>query len=313
MNLTVAFAAAGTLVLWASAFPMIRLALREGYGPGELTLARFVIATVTLVIILCLRTSSRGGIRGALLPASEWKYLVPLGFIGVALYHLALNYGARTTDAGTVAMLIATSPVFTAGLAVLLLGERLKATGWIGIAVSCSGAVLIAVGKDGRLGLSPGAALVLLAAMLAAMWAVMQRPIVRRIGPMRTTTYATCIGTVFLLPFLPSLIRTVQSASVSTNIGVLYLGILPAAIANVLWAYALGKVPASRLAVFMYLMPPISIFIAWLFLNEVPTTLAMIGGAIAIAGVVIVNTSKGSSAARIAQQAVPSPAANAGD
>jgi hypothetical protein len=82
--------------------------------------------------------------------------------------------------------------------------------------------------------------------------------------------YSTCFGTVLLLPFVPHLVHDVRSAPWLATWSVVYLGVFPAAIANTLWSYSLSKVPASRLAACMYLMPPIAIAIAWLVNDEVP-------------------------------------------
>ena len=55
------------------------------------------------------------------------------------------------------------------------------------------------------------------------------------------------------------------------------------------WAYTLARIPAGRAASFLYLVPAVSLGIAWLWLGEWPTWLALLGGAVAISGVVIVN------------------------
>jgi drug/metabolite transporter (DMT)-like permease len=55
------------------------------------------------------------------------------------------------------------------------------------------------------------------------------------------------------------------------------------------WAYTLARVPAARAASFLYLVPAVTLGIAWIRLSEWPTWLAVLGGAIVILGVVIVN------------------------
>jgi drug/metabolite transporter (DMT)-like permease len=306
MNWSVALAAATTLVFWASAFAAIRHALKHGYGFGELTLGRFLIASIVLLVVSAVR-------RVPTPPRGEWKWLALVGFIGVPCYHLSLNFGARTVDGGTVAMIISTAPVYTAVLAVLFLRERLKPLGWLGIAISCCGAMTIAIGKGGHVQIETGTVVILVAAGLSALWAVIQRPVARRIGATAVTTYTTCFGTILLLPFLPSLSKSLSTASPGATLAIIYLGIFPAAIANTLWSFCLSRMPASRLAVFMYLMPPMAILFAWLFQKEVPRPIALAGGAVAILGVIIVNRTKGDTAAKVAQQSVPSPASGAVD
>ena len=76
----------------------------------------------------------------------------------------------------------------------------------------------------------------------------------------------------------------------AATLAVVYLGIFPAAIAYVLWNYALSRMPATLLSSFLYLSPVIASFIAWVWLGEVPALLTILGGAIAIVGVILVQT-----------------------
>jgi drug/metabolite transporter (DMT)-like permease len=68
-----------------------------------------------------------------------------------------------------------------------------------------------------------------------------------------------------------------------------YLGVFPGALAYLAWNYSLSKAPASILASTLNISPVPAIIIAWIWLNEIPTALAIIGGAVAIAGVLVVN------------------------
>jgi drug/metabolite transporter (DMT)-like permease len=68
---------------------------------------------------------------------------------------------------------------------------------------------------------------------------------------------------------------------------VLYLAVLPGALAYFAWAYALVRVEAARLARTLYFVPAITILLSWVLLGEGPGASALAGGALAIAGVVI--------------------------
>jgi drug/metabolite transporter (DMT)-like permease len=67
--------------------------------------------------------------------------------------------------------------------------------------------------------------------------------------------------------------------------GLIYLGLVPTAIAFCTWAYALSRMSAGSLGVTTYLVPPITIAVAWPTLGETPPALALAGGVLALIGV----------------------------
>lgn len=284
IDLGVVIALAFTLIFWASAFAAIRLCLRPGaYSPGHLALFRFLVASVTMLFCCIVMRARRPEKR-------DVPTFFMMGFLGVAVYHTALNYGQRTVSAGAASFLINTAPVFTALLAMIVLRERLRFWGWIGIMLSLSGILVIAQGEGTGLKIDPNALFIVLSAFAASIHMVVNKGVLRRYSALESTTYTILCGTLFLLVFSPGLWTTIQNAPRSATIAAIYTGVFPAALAYASWAYVLSRLPASQTATFLYLMPGLAVVIAWLWLGEVPRLATLVGGLLALAGVVLVNT-----------------------
>jgi drug/metabolite transporter (DMT)-like permease len=272
-------AALFTVTAWASAFVGIRAAGEE-LSPGALSLFRLVVAAVALGALVVVR-------REPLPTRADLPRLLVVGTLWFGIYNIALNAGERRVDAGTASMLVNVAPILIAVLANRVLGEPFARFLGLGLAIAFAGVIVIAIATSDGLTLSFGAALCLLAAVVYSIAVVTQKPLLAHNSAI-TVTFAACvIGLVVCLPFAPQLASELGDASGSTIAWGLYLGLVPTAIAFTTWAYALARTEAGRLGALTYLVPPIAILLGWAMLDEVPPALAFVGGALALAGVVV--------------------------
>jgi drug/metabolite transporter (DMT)-like permease len=276
-------AAAVTVMLWASAFPGIRAGL-VGYRPTQLAVLRYLVASILLLLVAPLAHVRVPLIR-------DIPTLAVLGGVGITAYNLALNYGETRVPAGAASFLGNTVPIFTAVLASFFLHERLRSLGWMGLLVSFTGSAVIAFGSGGGYGFNPWTALVLAAAIFQAIFFVLQKPLLRSYRPMELTAYAIWSGTIFNLAFLPGLKDAVIRSPQSATLAAVYLGVFPASIAYLAWAFVLSRRSAQEAGSFLYLVPVVSVIIAWVWLGEKPSALTLIGGALTLGGVVLVTAS----------------------
>jgi len=281
-------AAAGTVLLWASAFPAITVAVR-GLGPAGLAVARLAVASAALAVAAPLM-----GVRR---PKPRDLPLIALcGLAGMTGYQLLLNAGERVVPAGTASLLVATAPVYASLLAVAFLGEHATrrpgaSQHWAGSAVALAGTALIAASHG--LGFGTSALIVLAAAVLQAIFHTAQKPLLARYTGFEVTAYAMWAGTVFVLPWTGSLLRALWGPGAHAGgaaIGsAVFLGLAPSAAGFVLWAYAMARTDVGRVTVSLYLVPAAAIGISLVWLGEIPGPAELIGGAIALAGVVLAS------------------------
>ncbi|SFT79840.1 DMT family transporter [Arthrobacter sp. ov118] len=267
-----------TVVLWASAFVGIR-AVGPSFSPGSLTLGRLAVAAVVLGLLVVpkLRTLPRG---------REWWPILAYGVMWFGGYNVALNAAEHMLDAGTSALLINVNPILVAVMAGIILKEGFPRWLLIGSLVAFGGVAVIALGSGQRSTADvAGVLLCLLAAALAAVSVIVQKPVLRKFPAAQATWFGIMIGAICCLPFSGQLVAELQAAPLPATLGLVYLGIFPTAIAFTTWAYALSLIDAGRLAATTYLVPGTTILISWLVLGEIPTIWGLVGGVICLVGV----------------------------
>jgi drug/metabolite transporter (DMT)-like permease len=193
--------------------------------------------------------------------------------------------------AGDSALIIASTPVLVAILAVIAGSDVLTRSKLVGGLVSFLGvALVIASGAGLSLGESlAGEAITLLAAFCWSVYLAFGAPFLGRHTPLRATTWATVAGTIVLAP-----VAIVQLASAGLTevpvdaIGaVLYSGFLAAGVSNVIVQNGVKVIGPTRTSAFQFLVPALAVVFAFLFLAEPIRPGQVLGGLVIVAGVLI--------------------------
>lgn len=269
-----------TVTLWGSAFVGIRAA-GVAFSPGSLALGRLLVS--------CLLLGGVALIRRDLLPSR--RDLVPIAVYGVlwlAVYSTALNAAERIVDAGTASLLVNVGPIVVAILAGRFLGEGFPARLFAGCAIAFAGCALIGFATaQSRTGAVAGIVLLGIAVLAYSTAIVVQKPVLARVPSFQVTLFGIVAATIACLPFAPGLASELGRADPNAIAWVLYLGAFPTAIGFATWGFALRRTRAGQLGTLTYLAPVVAVLLSWAVLRETPPWLAIVGGALALAGVYV--------------------------
>jgi drug/metabolite transporter (DMT)-like permease len=285
------------MVLWAANFIVVKSALVV-LPPVGFTFLRFVLASGTLFVLLRLREGSVGLPRRDLLP------ICGLGALGFGVYQILWTTGLSTVPAGDSALIIASTPVLVAFLAVLAGSDVLTRGKLVGGITSFVGvAIVIASGEGLTLGSEiAGEAITLVAALCWSVYLAFGAPFLGRHSPLRATAWATVAGTVVLAPlaFVQLGASSITSLPPAAIGAVLYSGFLAAGVSNVVVQNGVKVIGPTRTSAYQFLVPALAVVLAALVLSEPIRPGRVAGGLIIVLGVLITRGSIGLGDRRLA-------------
>jgi drug/metabolite transporter (DMT)-like permease len=267
-------------LIWGLAFVAIR-ELDTQLGFINLTLLRWLVAATGYLVLLPFVGKAKVKFAKADLPR-----LLVIGFLNVAVYHLALNYGEITVSAGLAGLLITLGPVFSVLLAAAFLREKVGARLVLALALAMGGAAVLFAG-DLPAGVAPwGPLAVVLAALSYAMFGLLSRPLVKKYGALHVAIWAGVVGTVMILPLISaSFVSDVSRLPLSGWEALLYLSLLSTVAGYSMFYTLVGRVGVSRLMIQLYLAPVVSVVGGVLLLGETVSGYTLLGGGLMLLAV----------------------------
>lgn len=263
---------------WSSSFVFIRLCLHS-YSPGALALFRYLIVSAVMLIFYCrLEKRHRPTVNQCI-------QLFFLGFTGIGLYMIALNYGEITVSASITSFIIGMNPIVSMIWAMIFFREKISTKRWLGVGVSVIGLFIIAAATFHHGSINWGIAIILFAVLCAGIYNVGQKPLLKTFHPIEVAAISAWTGTLAMLIFIPSLIHQIPQASWAATSSIIYLGVIPGAIGYAAWSYAVSsELPVSKVVLSLYALPLFTTLLGWLMLGEMPSMMELIGGCVVLLG-----------------------------
>jgi drug/metabolite transporter (DMT)-like permease len=279
-------------------FVATKAALRE-LSPVTLIFTRFALGVAVLVLVLKLRRES------LIAPRNSWPMLAIMGFVGIFLHQMVQAHGLTLTTAVRTGWLIGVTPIWSAVLAALFLGEGFGPRKILGLLIGLAGALLVITrgelsGDVLALPATRGDLLVLLSTWTWAIYTILGRDTLKRLGSARATAAAMFAGWAMMIPFFiaGSGWHEYRDLSSTTIIAILFLGIGCSGLGYWFWYAALERIDASQVASFLYLEPLVTVLSAVALLGETVALSTILGGLLVLAGVLTVQAAPSRTAAR---------------
>lgn len=255
---------------------------------GAMVFYRFLFATLGLAPLLITHRPR--------FSAAEWRTLLIASLLGVPVQFLIQFKGLSLTTVSHAALMVGTMPVILAVGATIFSRERLHALGWGALALSTSGAALIALGGSHRPTANgpslTGDLLVVFSLIIALFWILINKHLMERHSHVVVTAYGIAAGTLMLAAYVPFAygVPPVHGVSTKAWAALIGSGLLCTATTTLLWNWGMTQVPASQAGVLLNMEPLIGSLLGVFVLSEHLGPLAWMGGAMILSAAIALTS-----------------------
>lgn len=273
--------------LWGPSFVFIKVGV-ETIPPMTLVFGRVALAAVLLYVVL---RWQHGRLPGSL---TIWKHIAVVALIHNAIPFFLFAWGEQYVDSALASILNGTIPLFTILLAHFFTqDDHLTPAKVIGVLVGFAGMLVLVYPsfQDGVVATAWGVLALVLASFLYGVAIVYGRNHLRGLPPLVAPTGQMMMASLYLLPLMLLLERpwTLPAPSMPSILSMLALAVLGTALAFIVYYKLLERAGASYLSMVAYMIPVFGIFFGVILLDEQLTSEMILGGALILFGVMIVN------------------------
>lgn len=269
------------VIIWGTTFVSTKVLIQHGLGPIEIMFYRFVLAYFCLLMVSHKR-----------LWADNWKdefMLMLSGLTGGTFYFIAENTALGITQASNVALLVCTTPIFTALLVHWIFKEPLRRNMIIGSIIALIGVGLVVFSGSVLLQINPlGDFLSIMAALMWAVYCLILKPLGKKYPTAFITRKVFLYSVISLLVYFlfdPLQVKTEVLFHPVVTLNLLFLGIVASMLCFIAWNAAVKVLGPSRTANYIYVQPFSTLVLSSIILSEIITLASMIGALCIIGGV----------------------------
>ena len=269
------------VIIWGTTFVSTKVLIQNGLGPIEIMFYRFVLAYFCLLMVSHKR-----------LWADNWKdefMLILSGLTGGTFYFIAENTALGITQASNVALLVCTTPIFTALLVHWIFKEPLRRNMIIGSIIALIGVGLVVFSGSVLLQINPlGDFLSIMAALMWAVYCLILKPLGKKYPTAFITRKVFLYSVISLLVYFlfdPLQVKIEVLFHPVVTLNLLFLGIVASMLCFIAWNAAVKVLGPSRTANYIYVQPFSTLVLSSIILSEIITLASMIGALCIIGGV----------------------------
>ena len=276
-----------TVIIWGTTFVATKVLLQHGLGPIDIMFYRFLLAYFCLLVISHKR-----------LWADNWKdegMLMLAGLTGGTLYFIAENTAIGISQASNVALLVCTTPIFTALLTHFIYNEPLRKNMMIGSIIALIGVGLVVFSGSVILKINPlGDFLSIMASLMWAVYCLILKPLGNRYPTVFITRKVFLYSILSLLVYFlfdPLCMQADVLLQPVVMYNLLFLGIVASMLCFIAWNTAVKALGPSHTANYIYIQPMSTLVLSSIILSEVITLTSLIGAACIIGGIYLAEKS----------------------
>jgi len=274
------------MLLWGGGWTALKI-LTVHVGVEVLSLWRFIIMFISFIpILFFLKTPLR-------LPKESTPYIFTSAVLNVAFMVLAYLGVERSTAGSGGVIITVLSPLFTFLLSSFIFKHMYNASQYFGLLIGlCGGVIMLNVFNEKNF-FQGGEIYFIFAAMTWAGVTLLAQKSHSHIHPIHYSFFISGIAMIILF-FINIFndISVVFDQGVKFWIALLYLGILGQSVATTIYFIASGKLGSSKASSFMFLVPLFALLISYMVLDEPIKVHIVLGGAICLVAVYLINKTK---------------------